>query len=114
MGLSPLSTNILVISVCLTTPLPPFMPYLLGFTRTRLGFWINITDFNIKLNPLPYKKNLDQSRLKATAGRKRSTNQKWNFVWRWIENNVGIGENASYQDFLLCPQCFQRLSFSGH
>ena len=32
---------------------------------------------------------------------------------RGAENIVGKGENAGYQHFLLFPQCFQRLSFSG-
>ena len=30
-----------------------------------------------------------------------------------VENIVGNGENASYQHFLLFPQCFQKASFSG-
>ena len=30
-----------------------------------------------------------------------------------IENIVGKEENAGYQHFLLFPQCFQKLSFSG-
>ena len=30
-----------------------------------------------------------------------------------VENIVGKGENAGYQHFLLLPQCFQRVSFSG-
>ena len=27
-----------------------------------------------------------------------------------VENNVGKGEIASYEQFLLYPQCFQKLS----
>ena len=27
-----------------------------------------------------------------------------------VENIVGKGDNAGYQYFLLCPQCFQRAS----
>ena len=30
-----------------------------------------------------------------------------------VENIVGKGENAGYQDFLLFPQCFQKVSFLG-
>ena len=33
------------------------------------------------------------------------------FVFDRIENNVGKGENADYQHFLLFLQCFQKLSF---
>ena len=34
-------------------------------------------------------------------------------VFDKIENIVGKGENAGYQHFLLCPQCFQNASFLG-
>ena len=33
-------------------------------------------------------------------------------VLDWVEN-MGKGENAAYQHFLLFPQCFQKVSFSG-
>ena len=32
-------------------------------------------------------------------------------VFDRVENNVGKGENAGYQHFLLFPQCFQKVSF---
>ena len=31
----------------------------------------------------------------------------------WVENIVGKGENTGYQHFLLFPQCFLKVSFSG-
>ena len=34
-------------------------------------------------------------------------------VFDRVENIVGKGENAGYQHFLLLPQYFQKLSFSG-
>ena len=30
-----------------------------------------------------------------------------------VENIVGKGENAGHQHFLLFPQCFQKVYFSG-
>ena len=30
-----------------------------------------------------------------------------------VENNVGKGENAANQHFLIFPQCFQKLSYTG-
>ena len=39
--------------------------------------------------------------------------QKMKFVSLRVENIVGKGENAGYQHFLLFPQCFQNVSFSG-
>ena len=35
------------------------------------------------------------------------------YVFDRVENIVGIRENAGYQQFLLFPQCFLNLSFSG-
>ena len=29
---------------------------------------------------------------------------------KWVENNVGNGEIARYEQFLLFPQCFQTTS----
>ena len=30
------------------------------------------------------------------------------YLFIWVENTVGKGENAGYQHFLLFPQCFQK------
>ena len=32
---------------------------------------------------------------------------------KWVENTVGKGEIALYEQFLLFPQCFQNACFSG-
>ena len=32
---------------------------------------------------------------------------------KWVENTVGKGEIALYNQFLLFPQCFQRACFPG-
>ena len=37
--------------------------------------------------------------------------QKMIGVTEWVENMVGIEENAGYQHFLLFPKCFQKPSF---
>ena len=34
-------------------------------------------------------------------------------VFDRVENIVGKGENAGYQDFLFHPRCFQKASSSG-
>ena len=38
--------------------------------------------------------------------------QKLKFAFGRVENNVGKGENASYQHFLLFLQCFQKTSYT--
>ena len=32
---------------------------------------------------------------------------------KWVENTVGKGEIARYEQFLLFPQCFQEACFQG-
>ena len=65
------------------------------------------------VNSLPNDKILDQSKLKGFADVKINVAQKLKFIlWR-VENIVGKGENAGYQNFLLFPQCFQKASCIG-
>ena len=39
--------------------------------------------------------------------------QTMTFIFHMVENIVGKGENASYQHFLLFPQCFPKTSTTG-
>ena len=63
--------------------------------------------------PLPNDKYLDWSILEAFADDKINVTLKQNFFLGLVENIVGKEENAGYQHFLLFPQCFQKVSFSG-
>ena len=65
------------------------------------------------LNSLPNDKILDQSKLKAFADDKINITKKLKFYLVRVENIGENAENAGYQHFLLLPQCFQKLSFSG-
>ena len=56
------------------------------------------------VNSLPNEIFLDRYKLTGTNGRKLS---------KWVENTVGKGEIAHYEQFLLCTQCFQKACFSG-
>ena len=67
----------------------------------------------VNLNSLPNDKILSLSKLKAFADDKINAIKELKFVVGTVENNVGIGENAGYQNFLLFPHCFQKLSISG-
>ena len=51
--------------------------------------------------------------MKAFADDKMNVTQKAKFDLESVENIVRKGENAGYQHFLLFPQCFQMVSFSG-
>ena len=57
---------------------------------------------------LPNDKILNWSKLKAFAVDKLILAEKLKFVLGRVENNVGKGENAGYQHFLLFPQCFRK------
>ena len=47
------------------------------------------------------------------ADDKINVTQKLNFVLGRVENIVGKGENAAKQHFVLFPQCFQQVSYTG-
>ena len=64
------------------------------------------------LNSLPNDKILDWSRLKAFADDKINVDEKFKFCLGKVEN-VGKGEYAGHQHFLLFLQCFQKPSVSG-
>ena len=65
------------------------------------------------LYSLPNNKILDRSKLKAFADDKIKVRKMMIFVFARVENIVGKGENAGYQHFLLFPQCFQKVFYSG-
>ena len=65
------------------------------------------------VNSLPNDKILDCTNLEAFAFGKFIMAKMVICVSDRVENFVGKGENAGYQHFLLFPQYFQKLYFSG-
>ena len=63
---------------------------------------------SINLNQMT--KILDMTKLKAFADDKINVAEMTISLSDRVENNVGKGENAGYQHFLLFPQCFPKLS----
>ena len=63
------------------------------------------------LNPLPDDKILDRSKLKQSADDNSRFDENSRKFSKWVENTVGKGEIARYQQFLLFPQCFQKACF---
>ena len=61
-----------------------------------------------RFNSFPNTKFLDWSKLKELADDKINVNEKLKFVSERVENNLGQGENAGYQHFLLFHKCFQK------
>ena len=64
-------------------------------------------------NPLPDNKILDWSKLKQFANDNFKFDENNRKFSKWVENTVGKGEIARYEQFLLSPQCFQKACFPG-
>ena len=56
---------------------------------------------------------LDSSKLKDFAYDKLKLEENGRKLFKPVENTVGKGEIARYEQFLLFPQCFQKACFSG-
>ena len=58
------------------------------------------------LNPFPNNKLLDASKLKEFADDNFKLIENGRKLSKQVENTVGKGEIARYEQFLLFPQCF--------
>ena len=56
---------------------------------------------------------LDSSKLKEFADDNLKFDENGRKLSKQVENTVGKGENASYEQFFLFPQCFQKACFPG-
>ena len=70
-----------------------------------------ITRYSI--NPLPDKKFLDSSKLKEFADNNFKFDENGRKLSKRVENTVGKGEIAHYEQFLFFPQSFQKACFPG-
>ena len=62
---------------------------------------------------MPDDKNLDLSKLKQFADDNFKFDKDGRKVSKQVENTVGKGEIARYEQFILFPQCFQKACFPG-
>ena len=60
----------------------------------------------LQFNPLRDHKNLDTSKLKQSADDNFKFQENSRKFSNQVENTVGKGEIARYEQFLLFPQCF--------
>ena len=67
----------------------------------------------IGINPLPDNKILDWSKLKQFADGNYKLYENGRKFSKRVENTVGKGEIARYEQFLLFPPCFQKACFTG-
>ena len=61
--------------------------------------------------PITRRQTLDSSKLKEFAGDNSKFNENGRNLSKRVENTVGKGEIARYEQFLLFPQCFQKACF---
>ena len=64
-------------------------------------------EVNYLLLPFPKRQILESSKLKEFADDNFKVDENGRGFSKWIENTVGKGEIARYEQFLLFPQCFQ-------
>ena len=66
------------------------------------------------INPLPDdRETLDLSKLRDFADDNFKFDANGRKLFKPVENTVGKGEIARYEQFLLFPQCFQKACFPG-
>ena len=76
------------------------------------GSWSKICRFG-KDKPITRRQILDSSKLKEFANDNFKFDENGRKLSKRLENTVGIGEIARYEQFLLFPQCFQKACFPG-
>ena len=76
-----------------------------------------LQDFHGQTNsarvPFPNRQILDSSKLKESADDKLGLDENGRNFSKQVENTVGEGEIARYEQFLLFPQCFQMSCAAG-
>ena len=63
--------------------------------------------------PITRRQILDSSKLKTFAGNNFKFYENGRKLSKRVKNNVGKGEIAPYEQFLLFPHCFQKPCFPG-
>ena len=75
------------------------------YWKTNLSLLVVLTHYQTT--------NLDSSKLKDFAGDNLKFQGNGRTLFKPVENTVGKGEIACYEQFLLFPQCFQKACFQG-
>ena len=96
----------------------PGYQHFLRFRKCLLPFHGQVSLFDSYLycrlkcfNPLPDDEILDWSKLKQSADNNFEHDVNSRKFSKLVENTVGKGQIARYEQFLLFPQCFQKACF---
>ena len=66
-----------------------------------------------RVKPFPKRQNLDSSKLKHFADDNFKFDENGSNFSKRVENLVGKGEIARYEQFLIFPQCFQKICIAN-
>ena len=75
-----------------------------------LFHYLTLLKCRLLYQPITRRQILDSSKLKEFADNNLKFDENGRKLSKWVENTVGKGEIARYEQFLLFPQCFQRTS----
>ena len=67
----------------------------------------------MRYEPITRRQILHSSKLKEFADKNSKFDENGRKLFKRVENTVGKGEIAHYEQFLLFPQCFQKAFFPG-
>ena len=67
-----------------------------------------VINYHITIQHIPKRQILNTSKLKEFAGDNLRFEENGRKYSQWLENTVGKGEIACYEQFLLFPQCFYK------
>ena len=69
---------------------------------------LTVAQISVLVNSFPKRHILDSSKLKEFADGNFNFDENGRKFFKQIEKNVGKGEIARYEQFLLFPQCFRK------
>ena len=81
----------------------------LGNPSQNFSLSLNHLHVNVPLKPFPKQQILDSSILKEFADDKFKWDENCRMLSKQVENTEGKGEIAHHEQFLLFPQCFQKI-----
>ena len=85
--------------------------YNLPFGKKLNSCWLNDTEWGFidrNYEPFPKQHILDSSKLKEFEDDNFTFDESGRKFSKWVENTVGKGEIARYEQFIPFPQCFQK------
>ena len=92
---------------------PAFSPLPAVFSKGFTYSVVKSHDCIVKSEPSTRRHILDSSKLKEFADDNFKFDENGRKLSKQVENTVGKGEIARYEQFLLFPQCFQKACFHG-